>query len=180
MSIDDYNRGYQGGWSGVATGPPRSAAEMAGRWNADLDRRRISQMNSPATRQADGEEGGVNGLLVLVAILGGMVGWSLRTSAVGASLGATVAVLGTIALTWLLISACRVTAWIFRPIPAFRVAGLGAAAAVGLQWALSADLGPIGLPGPVIVAIHGALAFLLVAATVRIVLAPFRAMTRRG
>ncbi|WP_337174557.1 hypothetical protein [Paludisphaera sp.] len=180
MSMDDYNRGYQSGWSGVATGPPRSAVEMVGRWNAESDRQRMTRVHSSAPAGSDSVDVGVNGLLVLAAICGAAIGWLIQKSLVGGVIGATAAVLGSIALAWCLIWTCRVVAWVFRPIPATRVAILGAVGAVGLQWALGLMLGRIAFMSPIYVAIHGALGLLLAAGTVRVAVAPFRALARRA
>ncbi len=177
MSLDDYNRGYQSGWTGIATGPPRSAAEFVGHWNGQDERRRASM---PPVSSGASSGGSDNGHLVLAALFGAAAGGLYTMSFLGAIPGAVAGILAMIVLVWVVSRVTRLLVWIFGPIPVLKVALLGGAATVTARWVYVTQFDGLLLMGPVGVGMTGALTSLMIAAAVRITLAPFFLIARRA
>lgn len=178
MSYEDYNRGYQSGWSGVSKGPPRSAAEVVGHWNAQDDRRRFQMGGGPVSGYAG--EGPGNGHLVIAGLVGGAVGMLYFKAVPGALPGALAGVLTMKALERLAVWSSRALGWIFRPVPVKRVAIGGALAAVAAPWLLGMGREPSLSASTATIGAAGALTSLAFAAVVRMSLAPIVYLFRRS
>lgn len=176
MSIDDYNRGYQAGWSGISTGPPRSAAELAGYWNGQ-QAQRIPQSQGSVAYVGDG---GGNGHLVIAALVSGAAFGLYTRSFLGGLAGAVAGWFAMAALTALVVRAFGILAWIYRPIPKMKVALLCGTAGVVAHWGLAAYIPSLWRFSPASAGVDAALAGLLLAGSARVAVAPFAYLARRS
>ncbi len=187
MSQDGYNRGYQAGYTGWSTGTPQSALEVVGYWNGQADRdRQAQQLPTYSGGGGSGGEGSIWGvaaglgiLAALVAgIFGGVVG-GFYAAAVASVLAGVAAAAATAAVLFATLGILTAIAWIFGPLPKFRLAMLGGIGGAAVQWAGATGLSahPIGdLLGW---AMLGAVALVLAGAACRVALAPVLLLVRR-
>jgi hypothetical protein len=132
---------------------------------------------SPSAGAAGG--GAENGHYVIAGLVAGAAGILYTGSILGSIPGALAGVLAMKVLVWAGALLIRLLAWIFRPIPVFKLALLGAAGALVLQWAFREQIGGMMYMGPVMVGLSGAFFCLQVAVVARIILAPIFMIARR-
>ncbi|AMV36450.1 hypothetical protein [Planctomyces sp. SH-PL62] len=178
MSIDDYNRGYQAGATGWYTGPPRSAAEMVGRWNAEADRQRWQQSASSGPPGPSGGGGDSIGGPVWAGLIGALAGGLASQSWIAAIASGVAAGFAWPLVVIALIGLLRALAWVFGGLPKMKLVTSGASCGLTVWVLLEGFAHGQTVLGPVGAAVGGAVAALGLGMAACVLLVPFRALAR--